>query len=72
MEAALRIPDFFTRLLARWRGHWQSREAHQALSQLDTRTLRDLGLHRSEIRSVVEEWAGRAERSRRTRFIPYY
>jgi uncharacterized protein YjiS (DUF1127 family) len=38
------------RAMQRWR---HQRAVHRALLQLDERTLRDLGLHRSELRSLV-------------------
>jgi uncharacterized protein YjiS (DUF1127 family) len=50
-----------------WKRYLQRRETHaayDALDALDDRTLRDLGLHRSEILSVAAELAGEAERTR--------
>jgi uncharacterized protein YjiS (DUF1127 family) len=50
-----------------YEGYRQRREAAatcEALSELDDRTLRDLGFHRSEIRSIAAEWTGEAEPSR--------
>ena len=62
--------------LVRWMTHvrryLQAGKARAELQSLDTRTLRDLGIDRSEIASLVEEWAGRAERVRKNRFVPYY
>ena len=52
------------RALARHRQRRQIRAACDALRQLDDRTLRDLGFHRSEILSVVTEVAGAVERTR--------
>jgi uncharacterized protein YjiS (DUF1127 family) len=50
--------------LARYAQHQRARSTYDALSQLDDRTLRDLGFDRSEIRSVVAELAGKAECTR--------
>jgi uncharacterized protein YjiS (DUF1127 family) len=58
-------------LLERWRRHRSSAGTRAALGQLDTWTLRDIGLHRSEIGSIAAEAAGCAERQRITRFEPH-
>ena len=54
--------------MSRWRTFWQRQrlagEVYAALRELDTRTLRDIGLDRSEIASVAREVAGLAERQR--------
>ena len=42
----------------------QQSSLYETLSQLDDRTLHDLGFDRSEIRSVAAEWVGEAERTR--------
>jgi len=47
-----------------YRDHRQQSAVYETLSQLDDRTLRDLGFDRSEIRSVAAEWAGEAEATR--------
>ncbi len=52
------------RALARYRQYRQERDTYDALRQLDDRTLRDLGLHRSEISSVAAEFMGEAEYTR--------
>ena len=56
------------RLVRHWHHHRRIREMRVALASLDSRTLRDLGIDRSEIASYVEEWAGRVEPDRRHRF----
>lgn len=51
--------------LSRWRTFWRRHrhagDVYAALRQLDSRTLRDLGLDRSEIASVAREVSGLAE-----------
>lgn len=51
-------------MLARWQQYRQAREIQRALSELDDRTLHDLGLYRGEIGSVAAELTGSAERTR--------
>jgi len=58
------LAAFARQSLARHRQRRQARSTYDALRQLDDRTLRDLGLERSEIRSVAAEVAGEAERTR--------
>ena len=53
-----------SRARARYRQRQQARATYEALRQLDDRTLRDLGFDRSELRSVVAEVTGAAERTR--------
>ena len=50
--------------IARYRQRQQARDLRVALRQLDDRILRDLGINRSEIRSVVAKLTGQAERTR--------
>ena len=54
------------RLAASWKHYRQAMQIYGALRQLDTRTLHDIGLDRSEIGSVAREVAGLAERQRLT------
>jgi uncharacterized protein YjiS (DUF1127 family) len=48
-------------LLAAWHRQRTDRATVDTLQALDERTLRDLGLHRSEIRGVAAEIGGQAE-----------
>ena len=52
------------RAYARYRQRQEARATYDALRELDDHTLRDLGFDRSEIRSVVAEVTGEAERTR--------
>jgi uncharacterized protein YjiS (DUF1127 family) len=52
------------RLYASWSRARSARATYRALSQLDARTLRDLGIDHSEMGSVAAEIAGEADRTR--------
>ena len=52
------------RLHASWSMARSARATYRALRQLDVRTLHDLGLDRSEMRSVAAEIAGESDRTR--------
>jgi len=52
------------RLHASWSMARSARATYRALRQLDPRTLHDLGLDRSEMRSVAAEIAGESDRTR--------
>ena len=58
--------DALRRLHARWFRYRHAMHIYAALRQLDSRTLHDIGLDRSEIGSVASEVAGLAERQRIT------
>jgi uncharacterized protein YjiS (DUF1127 family) len=47
-----------SRLVAEFRRYREERSTYLALSQVDSRTLRDIGIDRSEIRSIAIEIAG--------------
>ena len=58
----------YFKTIARVRDQWSRRriahDTERMLRTLDTRTLRDIGLHRSEISSVAHELARQAEPTR--------
>lgn len=58
------VADGGRSLAQRWREWRQVRQTYQALSGLDARTLRDIGVGDQEIGSIAAELAGRAERTR--------
>ncbi len=65
VEASLRIAAALARrLVDRWSRWRKAHETFHALRELDARTLRDLGLDRSEILSAVAEIAGDADPTR--------
>jgi uncharacterized protein YjiS (DUF1127 family) len=53
-----------SRAYAEWQRRSHARAVYATLSQLDTRTLRDLGLDRSELTSVAAELTGSAALTR--------
>lgn len=52
------------RLVASWSRARSARATYRALRELDTRTLHDLGIDRSEMRSMAAEIAGESDRTR--------
>jgi uncharacterized protein YjiS (DUF1127 family) len=65
MASAVRSVRALVRLAyRRYRQYRHESALYDTLSQLDDRTLRDLGFDRSEIRSVAAEWAGEAAPTR--------
>jgi len=52
------VTDLLRRGCAAWRRQSEARQAHLALRELDTHTLRDLGFDRSELGSLVAEIGG--------------
>jgi len=59
-----RVRGALTRAFVAYRRRRHTRAIYGALSELDDRTLRDLGFHRSEIWSVAAETTGEAEPTR--------
>jgi uncharacterized protein YjiS (DUF1127 family) len=58
------VGEAVARAAARWRAQRELRRTYDALSQLDERTLKDIGLGGHEAGSIAAEIAGRAERTR--------
>ena len=52
------------RMQARWERRRRAAETYLALRALDTQTLRDIGLHRSELLSIAAELSGDAQSTR--------
>jgi len=63
-DAAHSLLGAVSRLSLKYRRRRHARAIYAALSDLDDRTLRDLGFHRSEIWSVAAEATGEAEQTR--------
>ena len=63
-QGVRRLRDSLTRAFVAYRRRRHTRAIYGALSELDDRTLRDLGFHRSEIWSVAAETSGEAEQTR--------
>jgi len=63
-EMVWAVGAFARRAYARYRQHREASAFYDALRQLDDHVLRDLGIDRSEIRSVVAEATGEAEHTR--------
>ena len=61
---AAAVASAVRRLHASWSMARSARATYRALRQLDARTLHDLGLDRSEARSVAAEIAGESDRTR--------
>ncbi|HEX2541865.1 MAG TPA: DUF1127 domain-containing protein [Caldimonas sp.] len=61
-----RLVDKLGAIAAAWRRHRQARSTYLSLSELDERTLRDLGFRRSELASIAQDaaWPHRSERAR--------
>lgn len=58
------VGDLVRRTVARLKRQQHARATYLALRALDTRTLRDLGFHRSELMSIAVEVAGDADATR--------
>lgn len=67
-----RIAAYVSHARSRWQQRERAQEIRTLLRDLDDRTLRDLGFHRSEIESVAAEATGAAEATRmRTRWLAH-
>ena len=58
------VGDFVRQMVTRWNRQQRARATYLALRGLDSRMLRDLGFHRSELMSVAAEAAGVADYTR--------
>jgi uncharacterized protein YjiS (DUF1127 family) len=63
-ETVWAVGAFARRAYARYRQRREASAFYEALRQLDDHVLRDLGIDRSELRSVVAEATGAAEHTR--------
>jgi uncharacterized protein YjiS (DUF1127 family) len=58
------VGGFVRQMVTRWNRRQRARATYLALRDLDSRILRDLGFHRSELMSVAAEAAGIANYTR--------
>jgi len=58
------VGDVVRQMVTRWNRQQRARATYLALRGLDSRMLRDLGFHRSELMSVAAEVAGVADYTR--------
>jgi len=58
------VGDVVRQMVSRWNRQQRARATYLALRGLDSRVLRDLGFHRSELMSVAAEVAGVADYTR--------
>jgi uncharacterized protein YjiS (DUF1127 family) len=65
------VGDFARQMVTRWRRQQRARATYLALRGLDSRMLRDLGFHRSELMSVAAEFAGVADHTRARLHRPF-
>lgn len=72
-QAAVSLWSRLKERVAKWQRQRDAAAMSATLRTLDPRILRDLGMHVSEIDSVVAEITGHAERTRRQALqAPYY
>lgn len=69
-QAPLPFLAYLTGVVATWRARQAYRKAEAELSSLDDRMLRDIGIHRSEISSVLSDRSGERLRSRAPNLQP--